>query len=148
MPSDDAEPLIGQQLNIRPLIGPERHIQTRNDSIKNLYNLVEGTVGTLSCGDIMEIKQWWMSHCVDGDQVSVSRGEQTLTPAESWSLHSWAQSLSRLPRHRAEWAVTTWLSQPRIVTFAERNLTAHCTALLDNREKISWYALKYDNFQK
>ena len=60
---DDSEPLIGQRLRILPLIGQDQHVSIGNDSIKNLYNMVGGTVGRLSCGDIMEIKHWWMDHC-------------------------------------------------------------------------------------
>ena len=133
--SDDTEPLIGQKLNIKHLIGSEWHIQTENDSIKNLYNLVEGTVGTLSCGDIMEIKHWWMEHCLYWRRPGEC--QQTLT--ESWSL------LSSVTLQTPESRVSSdHMTQCDIC----REKPAHCTALLDNRVKISWYALKYDNFQK
>lgn len=106
---DDAEPLIGQPHLISPLIGRDQHISTGNDSIKNLYNLVGGTVGTLL---------WWYHRdktlmdgslfCVNWGQVR-SLGQGNSEPWDTdtgWKLvtpHSSAQSLSRLETRSERW---------------------------------------------
>ena len=138
---DDSEPLIGHRLRISPLIGRDQHISIGNDSIKNLYNLVRGTVGTLSCGDIMQIKHWWMDHCsvltearwrVRTGELGARRRWHWLKVGHSSSLLSPSSVALQTPETRSEW----WphdSDQLHIVTFAERNLTA-----LDNCVKISF----------
>ena len=105
---DVSEPLIGQRHLILPLIGRDQHFSTGNDSIKNLYNLVRGTVVTLSCGDIMQIKHWWMDHCsvLTEARWRVRTGELGAPDTDTgWKLvtpplsSAPAQSLSRLQRH-------------------------------------------------